>query len=607
MRKAACIIFILTLTLLVFSFEQEKQQNNAVERTISYYNKQSEVFTAKAKALQQSVKAINSDSATIVHAKQKLAECRKAYKTIEFFAEYFLDYRMNIFNLPPVFEVEEPFMEYQWPVGLQVVEALLYDDPVSQKKEILTNLEIVVTTAEGLPYYLHERKISEAEVLESIRLELVRVTTLGISGFDAPLLKTGMEEALSSLQSAEYNLQPWLQKAEKNIADSVSHYLQQSIVLLQSNKNFDHFDRLNFLTHGMLPLQTWLGKLIKAEDLVINTAPVLNYNASHILSRDAISIKGFQKNDSLYTPQLIHLGKKLFSEPILSGNSNRSCITCHMPEKYFTDGLQKSIAFDGHNTVKRNAPSIYYAAYQYGFFLDGRAPSLEEQVMMVLSNPSEMNADFSRSIQLLKKKKAYRKLFKKAFPDAHPDSLITPRQIASAIAAYETSFPVMSSAFDRYIAGDTASLSATQAKGFNLFMGKALCGTCHFLPLFNGLLPPSYNVMELESLGMVTDNNFKKAVADTDSGRFHFFPIQFYTGVFKTPTVRNTAKTAPYMHNGSMPTLTDVLQFYNQGGGKGLGLDMPYQTLSERPLSLTEEEINSIAAFMEALTDENVK
>ncbi|MGN6440166.1 MAG: cytochrome-c peroxidase [Agriterribacter sp.] len=604
MRKAACIILILILTTLVFSFEQESE-SNTVEHTISYFNKQSEIFAATAKELQQSAKAISSDSTTIIAAKQKLAECRKAYKTIEFFAAYFLDYRVNIFNLPPVFEVEEPFMEYQWPVGLQVVEALLFDNPVAQKKEILTNLEIVVTTAQGLPYYLHERKITEAEVLESIRLELIRVTTLGISGFDAPLLKTGVEEALSSLQSVEYNIQPWLRKSSKSLADSLTHYLQQSIELLRRAPNFDHFDRLHFLTRGMLPLQTWLGKLIETQHLVINTTPVLNYKAPHILSREAISVAGFQKNETLHSPQMIRLGKKLFSEPILSGNNSRSCITCHSPEKYFTDGLQKSIAFDGHNTVKRNAPSLFYAAYQYGFFLDGRAPSLEEQVMMVLSNPSEMNADFSKAILLLKKKKAYRKLFKQAYPRAHPDSLITPQQIASAIAAYETSFPVMNAAFDRYIAGDTTALSAAQVKGFNLFMGKALCGTCHFMPLFNGLLPPSYNVMELESLGMITNNNFQQPVADTDSGRFHFFPIQYYTGVFKTPTVRNASKTAPYMHNGSMPTLADVLQFYNQGGGKGLGLDMPYQTLSEKPLLLTDDEMNNIALFMEALTDEN--
>ncbi|MBX2920989.1 MAG: hypothetical protein KF746_02265 [Chitinophagaceae bacterium] len=606
MLKATCTIFTLVIIAAGFAFIRDSRENNPVEYTVSYFKKQSVFFTNAAKELRAGVTAINSnDSNTIWNARQKLADCRKAYKSIEFFAEYFLDVRVNIFNLPPVFEVEEPFMEYQWPVGLQVVEALLYEDPVSQKSEILTHLELVITTAEGLRHYLYGRNITEAEVLESMRLELIRITTLGISGFDAPILKTGIKEAIASLESIQYNVRPWLQAAEKNTADSLSFYLQQSIRILENNTSFDSFDRMSFLMQGMLPLQTWLGRLIKQMNLVLNTTQVLNYEAPHILSKNALSVSNFHKKEYSYTKEMVLLGKKLFSETILSGNNARSCISCHEPGKYFTDGLQKSTAFDGHNTVNRNAPSLLYAAYQYGFFLDGRAPSLEEQVLMVLGSPSEMNADLSRSTELLKKKKSYRRLFKKAFPGIAADSLFSPQTIARAIAAYEISLPVMNSAFDRYIAGDSTALTIQQIKGFNLFMGKALCGTCHFLPLFNGLLPPSYNIMELESLGMIESNNFDHPVADRDSGRFHFFPIEFYTGVFKTPTVRNIAKTPPYMHNGAFSSLQEALQFYNKGGGKGLGLDMPYQTLSEKQLELTENEINDLVGFMESLTDQN--
>lgn len=604
MQKIICIIFIL-IVVLGFSFVHSPQRNNSIDFTLGYFKKQSEVFTITAKELQESISLINSaDSTTILTARKKLATCRKAYKSVEFFIEYFFENRVNIFNLPPVFEVEEPFMEYQWPIGLQVVEALLYDDPVAQKKEIMTNLEVVITTAEGLPYYLYGKEITEAEILESLRLELIRITTLGITGFDAPLLKSGIDEASASLHAVAYNLAPYLEQQKNNTADSVSYYLERCSHILNINRDFDSFDRMDFLIRGMLPLQTWVGKLIAQLDLLLNTAPLLNYNAPHILSKDALNVANFHKTERPYTSGMVRLGKRLFSETILSGNGTRSCTSCHSPGKYFTDGYEKSTAFDGHNTVSRNAPSLFYAAYQHGFFLDGRAPSLEDQVLMVLNNPSEMNADFSRSTSLLQKDKKYRRLFKKAFPGVHNDSLITPKHIAKAIAAYEISLPVMTSAFDRYIAGSSSSLSAKEVNGFNLFMGKALCGTCHFLPLFNGLLPPTYHVMELESLGMTKNNNFEMPVPDIDSGRYHFFPIKFYTGVFKTPTVRNAAKTAPYMHNGGFPTLVDVLQFYNKGGGKGLGLDMPYQTLSEKPLQLSDNEMNDITAFIEALTDE---
>lgn len=604
MQKPVYTVFILLAVVAGFAFIHTQKQNTPVTHTINYFKTRSVLFANAAKELRQSVMAINaSDSTSIFTARQKLADCRKAFKFIEFFSEYFFEPRMNIFNLPPVFEVEEPFMEYQWPVGLQVVEGLLYDDPVNQQKDILTNLEVVITTAEGLPHYLYGKEVTEAQVLESMRLELIRVSTLSISGFDAPLLKTGILEAAAALEAINHSIQPWLQQTKGTHADSVSFYLERSIQILNANPHFDSFDRMHFLMHGMLPLQSWLGKFIKQSNLLLNTSTVLNYDKPHILSKHAISVSGFHPNNN-YTPEMALLGKKLFSETMLSGNNKRSCLSCHEPARYFTDGLQKSTAFDGHNTVNRNAPSLLYAAYQHGFFLDGRAPSLEEQVLMVLGNPTEMNVNFLQSTEQLKGRKVYRRLFEKAFPAVPKDSLFTPQHIAAAIAAYEVSLPVMNSAFDRYIGGDRSALSPRQLNGFNLFMGKALCGTCHFLPLFNGLLPPLYNLMELESLGMLTNNNFTRPVADTDSGRFHFFPIEFYAGVFKTPTVRNIAKTAPYMHNGAFASLHEVLQFYNLGGGKGMGLDMPYQTLSEKPLDLSENEINELVDFMESLTDE---
>ncbi len=134
-------------------------------------------------------------------------------------------------------------------------------------------------------------------------------------------------------------------------------------------------------------------------------------------------------------------------------------------------------------------------------------------------------------------------------------------------------------------------------------MGKAQCGTCHFAPVFNGLIPPLYKRTELEVLGVTRNVDFTKPQLDTDSGRFASFPIIFYMGAFKTPTVRNVAKTAPYMHNGAFPTLEKVLDFYNKGGGEGLGLNVPTQTLSPKPLKLDSNEVRNIIEFLNSLTD----
>ncbi|MES2691397.1 MAG: cytochrome c peroxidase, partial [Bacteroidota bacterium] len=199
--------------------------------------------------------------------------------------------------------------------------------------------------------------------------------------------------------------------------------------------------------------------------------------------------------------------------------------------------------------------------------------------------------------------KRYKVLFAKAFPSAKKDSLVTVHQVASAISAFERTLSPMNSAFDRYIGGDRSALSQEQIRGFTIFNGKAQCGTCHFAPLFNGLLPPGYSITELEVLGVTSNTDFDKPMYDLDSGRYRFFPIEYNTRAFKTPTVRNVAKTAPYMHNGSFNTLEQVMDFYNKGGGAGVGLTIRHQTLSSKPLGLTQEEIRSVIAFMNSLTD----
>ena len=175
-------------------------------------------------------------------------------------------------------------------------------------------------------------------------------------------------------------------------------------------------------------------------------------------------------------------------------------------------------------------------------------------------------------------------------------------QLQNLLASYIRSLATFNSSFDEYMRGNHNALNENQKKGFNLFMGKAKCATCHFLPLFNGTVPPNYTKTEQEVLGTAENDSNKKMDADKGRGRFHE-TVPSLQHSFKTPTVRNINKTAPYMHNGGYRTLEDVMHFYNEGGGKGFGFDVENQTLPEDKLHLSKTEISQIIEFMKALDD----
>jgi cytochrome c peroxidase len=342
---------------------------------------------------------------------------------------------------------------------------------------------------------------------------------------------------------------------------------------------FNAFDRLAFLREAALPLQRQLGLFIKEKGLELNTNKVLNYEAADLFSPGAIIAERFPGGRTTGDKEQEQLGKRLFSDPSLSGNGQRSCATCHQPTKMFTDRLPVPVAFDGHHLLDRNSPTLVYSGFQFSQFWDGRVRGLEDQIRTVLQEPREMNADTAG-------------LLKKTGLGTGP--------IVAAIAAYVRSLHPLNSAFDRFIRGDSGALTIRERSGANLFMGKAQCATCHFIPLFNGLVPPDYASTEFEVLGTTRTDRWEHAELSKDAGRYALYPFPFYKGAFKTPTVRNAALTYPYMHNGGFRNLKKVMEFYNKGGGAGLGLRVPDQTLSPRPLHLSTGEIDDIILFIHA-------
>ena len=589
------------VTLL--SLKTPSPQSIGVAHTIVFFQAQADEFAASLVDLQTAIAAIRKDKPeTVREARKALQHSRVQYKSIQFFLAYFFKSNAIFFNGQPKPEIEEPFMEWQTPTGLQVIESLLYEtNPPSQKKELLKQMEALTSSAADLKALLYGFTADDKQVLESIRLELIRIYTLGITGFDAPFLKSGMTESLSSLKAIQTILAPYLEKQSPH-ADSVHYFLAHSLNFLQQHQQFDSFDRLGFLTKHGLPLQHYVNILIEELGLFLNTSPYLNYRAQNLFSADAINLQAFSVDSGVAADKLTALGKKLFFDKNLSGNKKISCATCHNPDKHFSDGEVKSFAFDGHSRVPRNAPTLLYAGFQHRQTWDSRVKTIEEQVKAVIENPVEMNGNYNMVLPYLNESREYRPLFKAAF-SAEADSLFTAKRMATAIASYVRSLALFTSPFDSYMQGDSTALTAAQKRGFNLFMGKAACGTCHFAPLFNGLVPPLYNVTELEVLGTPKTDQRNKPVLDGDKGRYGFFKIEFYKSAFKTPTVRNVSATAPYMHNGAFRTLESVVDFYNRGGGAGWGLTVKNQTLSPLPLRLTATEVKDIVSFMHALKD----
>jgi cytochrome c peroxidase len=214
-----------------------------------------------------------------------------------------------------------------------------------------------------------------------------------------------------------------------------------------------------------------------------------------------------------------------------------------------------------------------------------------------------MEGSLKEGIKRIRQHPVYYPQFQKAY-SGDPDP-VTDYNIANAISSYVRSLTHYNSRFDKYMRNE-GDLTASEKKGFNLFAGKARCATCHYIPLFNGLVPPQFSETESEVIG-VPANNVGAPKPDDDKGKFIFTRSTVHRHAFKTPTLRNVTLTAPYMHNGAFKSLEEVMDFYNKGGGAGTHTAFENETLPSDPLSLSKKEIKNVIAFLKTLTDEPVQ
>lgn len=274
----------------------------------------------------------------------------------------------------------------------------------------------------------------------------------------------------------------------------------------------------------------------------------------------------------------IALGRELFHDPRLSGAGHASCATCHDPERAFTDGRKTAMGADG-SILPRNAPALYDLAWASSFFWDGRAPTLEEQARVPILAPNELAGDFAAIGERLSADPVMADRFASAFPGA---PVANEANVLAALAAYERSLVSPATRFDKWVEGDDTALSDQEREGFAIFVGKGGCVSCH-------------------GGWRLTDDAFHDAgLPGNDIGRGSLSKDGAGLPEFKTPSLREVARTAPYMHDGSLATLEDVVAHYSDN----LVIRPSLAPTLVRDLKLTDTEKAALVAFLKTLSSE---
>ncbi len=604
MRKPFVVCLLIFVALVQVQGDLPFQQNPASETIRSW-------LVDELKKSQQQLSRSITELNHLAQLKNNYHEARKHYKRVEFFVEYRSPREAkNFINGPLVPKVDlEIRSEAIPPHGFQRIEELLFPE-----SEILDTLalhqeyNLLLEQLSLITNYYQHIKMSDSQLLEMCQLELYRISAMNLSGFDATLTLTNVQEAVWCLEGIENVIRAFEHYTRQNEPASRSHKqvlneISKSKKYLLKHPDYNTFDRLSFITNCINPLNKLLVEFHNLTRLEWNTRnQAIILNQGFLFGKESFNIQYFSiyYHDTVNLQQQAQLGKLLFFDPVLSGNNKRSCASCHHPARAFTDGLSKSKEFEGTALITRNTPTLLNVIHQKAFFYDGRVYELERQIMDVVHSKNEMQGNLEEVVKKLRSSSEYKQLFSAAFKGS-VDSAITPYSIQKAITEYEKTLLSLDSRFDQYLHGKKNQLSAREVNGYNLFAGKALCGSCHFFPLFNGTVPPFYKDSEYEVIGTPVTAGNKRL--DDDIGRFNVSHIAEQRFAFKTPTVRNIELTAPYMHNGIYETLEEVIEFYHKGGGTGFNYEVPNQTLPFDSLQLTPKEKKDIILFLKTLTD----
>ncbi len=502
------------------------------------------------------------------------ADARDRYKRVEAVVAFSFPGSATGLNGPALERIEEgdPTAVVH-PEGFQLVEQLIFADQARDTARLRTELAVLVADVTRLRALAPTLSYSPSLVFSAAREELARVAIRGLAEADSPIAHRGQAEADAAVDGVIALLAPYAALPSR-VGD----------VTLASTIALSHrVDSLRRARHV---------------ELAPSSGPLWRKSAASLFDHDAFDADAFAPRENRAPSSArVDLGRLLFFDSTLSRGGTRTCASCHQPEHAFADPRAASPSITGA-PLARNAPSLINVALQPALFHDMRTARLEDQAREVIENPAEMGGNLDTIVSRLSQSEEYLRRFVEAFPPA-PRPIDRDR-LQLALAAYMRSLVALNAPLDRYLRGDRSALSLSERRGLALFTGKARCASCHALPLTSGAVPPSYVEMEGEGLGVPSRDGRR---LDPDAGiaaRSRFLGDSVH---FRTPSLRNVALTAPYMHNGTFRTLAEVIDFYDRGGGAGRGFRTTFQTLATDTLGLTRDEKRDLIALLGALTD----
>lgn len=541
-----------------------------------------------------------------IEAKTYFIKAKEDLKKIEAFLTYITPKKMVGVNGPPLPVFREDNGKVLPPIGFQTLEEMVYSKGGLNETEYLEKLDILSGFIEAIKQIITGAKLSERHLFIPVHQQLFSIFSLGLISFDTPVSQRGLEESIVSLQSIEnvyhLTLKDTINKLKPELNKRFLKNLNNAKNYLENNSNFETFDRYTFTRNHINRLtKDWKDIRLTSGLFEAPSRLALNLDADTFFESNSFNTSTFLKTRKTPSEEMVSLGKKLFFDKKLSAKGNMACATCHKPDLAYQDGLKTAIGNNG-NPLKRNTPTIINSVFQRKFFWDGRSDDLVQQINLVFENEDEFDRSSAHEFSLITLDSAkYADLVFKAFPNTKK---LTKKTVSRAIASYVATLNAFNSKFDKNMRGESSDFTEQEILGMNIFMGKGLCATCHFLPLTSGTVPPNLRETEKEIIG--TPKTGKNKEVDDDKGFYWVYEADIHKYMFKTPSIRNIELTAPYMHNGVYNSLEEVMNFYNKGGGGGMGFDLEHQTLPFDNLNLNETEIDAVIAFMKTFTDTSI-
>jgi cytochrome c peroxidase len=613
MKKKITLLSLLTvLTITFLSFN--KSGDLSPYKTI-YLNRLNDFKKQQIDLIKLVEQSQLNDSTDVEHIKRQIQVNRFGMKGLDFWLRYMEPISYKKINGPlPVEWETEVFEKFEKPYkreGAGLTLAWLYLDEDIVIKDTL--LQLLKSSLEATEIYTTDSIISKLQDYHHFylcnRLYLLNLAAIYTTGFECPDTKQIIPELQHMLGDVLKLYESFNVSFPATPLPPEYISLYHNTISFVNNQTVDYsrFDHFTFIRDYVNPLFQINQQCIRQYH-VFSKSMIdysLNKTANSIFDKtlyNGQNSKGIflRVKDSSTLAEIDRLGKLLFFDPILSGNNSRSCASCHKPNECFTENINRtSLQFNHTELLARNTPSLINAPYNHLIMLDGKHISLQNQVVDVMINKDEMGADEKEILKKVLSCKEYKTAFKKLLKYTPQETEITLAHLSSAITLYYGKFSQGYAPFDEAINNNKIQDGAVR-EGFNLFMSKAQCGTCHFAPQFNGVKPP-YIGSEFEVLGVPEDTTFRKL--SPDKGRYNINPAYETENAFRTGSIRNAEHTAPYMHNGVFSTLNQVIDFYNDGGGAGKGLKVDNQTLSTDSLHLSSIEKTKLIVFIKSLSE----